>query len=344
MKPNSAQHFSVAPMLDLTDKHCRVFHRKLSQKTWLYSEMVTTGAILFGQNDQRFLGKDDSDNPVVLQLGGSVVSEMVQCAQKGEQWGYDEININVGCPSDRVQNNAIGACLMNTPEVVANCVKAMKDAVDIPVTVKCRIGIDDQDEQKSIRNMLEHLIKASVDGVIIHARKAWLQGLSPKENRHVPPLNYALVQTVKEEYPELAIAINGGIQSLEQGLEICNENKKTALDGFMIGRTAYEQPFMLTGVDEKVYGQSRFTKSREQIVHEMIPYIDSHIENGGKLIQITRHMLGLYHGLPGGRMWRRHLSQQAFKKSATSQTVLDALNIVQDEICRMQEYLESKNK
>ena len=334
---NSAAHFSVAPMLDWTDRHCRKFHRLISQHAWLYSEMVTTGAIIYGKDNQRFLGRDESDIPVVLQLGGSVPAEMAQCAKLGQEWGYSEININVGCPSDRVQNNQIGACLMASPHMVADCVKAMKDVVDIPVTVKCRIGIDEQDEERSIREMMDQLCEAQTDGVIIHARKAWLEGLSPKENRHVPPLNYDLVRAVKQEYSQMPIAINGGLTSIEQGLDVIKSAAPNTLDGFMMGRSIYEQPYLLSKVDALVYGDTHEVLTRDAIVEAMLPYIDNHLHNGGKLIQITRHMLGLFHGLPGGRMWRRYLSQEAFKSDASTQTVVQALNIVNTEIERMEQ-------
>ena len=335
--PNSAMNFSVAPMLDLTDANCRYFHRLLTKKAWLYSEMVTTGAIIYGENNARFLKRYPEDTPVILQLGGSQPEEMAQCAKIGEEWGYDEININVGCPSDRVQNNAIGACLMSTPQIVAECVQAMKAVTTIPITVKCRIGIDEQDEESSIREMLAALQAVDVDGVIIHARKAWLQGLSPKENRHVPPLNYDLVRQMKQEFPNLPIAINGGLTTIEQGLEVCHVEAGVDLDGFMMGRTIYEKPFMLTEVDSKVYGDEYIAPDRFDIIEQMIPFVETHLQSEyGKLIQVSRHMLGLFAGLPGGRMWRRFLSQEAFKKEASAETLREAAIMVKDEMARME--------
>lgn len=338
---NSAMHFSVAPMLDWTDKHCRYFHRMMTQHAWLYSEMVTTGAMIYGDNLPRFLGFNPEESPVVLQLGGSNAKELAHCAKLGQEWGYSEINLNVGCPSDRVQNNMIGACLMQHPQILADAVDAMKQAVNIPVTVKCRIGVDDQNEQEELFKLVEKLNNVGVDGLIIHARKAWLQGLSPKDNRDVPPLNYELVHAVKEQFSDLPIAINGGIKSHPDAishLKTLPAGKfDTPVDGVMLGRIIYEQPYLLNDVDEIYYGVEKSHKTREDVVNRMLPYIENHLVNGGKLIQITRHMLGLFHGLPGGRMWRRYLSQNAFKPDASSQTVVDALVMVETEIERMAE-------
>lgn len=335
---NSAMNFSVAPMLDWTDRHCRYFHRLMSKNTWLCSEMVTTGAIIYGDNLPRFLGHDESDVPVVLQLGGSDSKELAHCAKIGEEWRYSEINLNVGCPSDRVQNNMIGACLMQHPQILADAVKAMKDSVQIPVTVKCRIGVDDQNEEKVLYELVEKLQIAGVDGMQIHARKAWLQGLSPKDNRDVPPLNYELVHQVKDQFPELPIAINGGIKSHQSAMEhLHNEVYGKAVDGVMLGRVIYEQPYLLNKVDHLYYGSKASKLSRQEIVLKMLPYIENHLQQGGKLIQITRHMLGLFHGLPGGRMWRRHLSQNAFQKEAGIEVLQKALKLVDDEIIRMAE-------
>lgn len=339
---NSANQFSVAPMLDWTDRHCRYFHRQLTQGAWLYSEMVTTGALIYGNNLPRFLGFNAIENPVVLQLGGSDPQEMAKCAKLGEEWGYSEININVGCPSDRVQNNMIGACLFKHPQLVADNVAEMKQHINIPVTVKTRIGVDDHESFEGLMAFLESIQAAGVDGVILHARKAWLQGLSPKENRDVPPLNYDWVYQAKQLLPDLSIAINGGITEHAQAIQQLdndnfNDKSKSPVDGVMIGRAAYEQPYMLSEVDHLYYGAQKEIISRESVVQNMLPYIDNHLANGGKLIQVTRHMLGLFHGLPGGRMWRRYLSQNAFKKEAGTDTVLEALKIVSDEIDRMEE-------
>jgi len=337
---NSACGFSVAPMLDLTDKNCRFFHRQLSQHAWLYSEMVTTGAIIYGDNLPRFLGHNPEEAPVVLQLGGSDSKDLAKCAALAEEWGYSEINLNIGCPSDRVQNNMIGACLLGHPELVAENIAAMKAKVNIPVTVKTRIGIDDQEEYQILYDFIQGLVNEGVDGAIIHARKAWLQGLSPKENRDIPPLKYDWVHRIKSDFKDLDIAINGGISSHDQALVHFNEYENLpAVDGVMLGRTAYEQPFMLSEVDHLYYGQEQKEITRLDVLHKMYPYIETHLSNGGKLNQVTRHMLGLFFGLPGGRIWRRHLSEHAFKKEAGIEVVEQAYKMVADEIQRMEDRL-----
>lgn len=337
---NSTQHFSVAPMLDWTDRHCRVFHRKLSKHAWLYSEMVTTGAMIYGNNLERFIGfSPEEELPVVLQLGGSKPEELAQCAQIGEQWGYSEINLNVGCPSDRVQNNLIGACLMGRPQLVAEDVAAMKAAVSIPVTVKTRIGIDEQEDYEILHQFVSGLVVAGVDGLIIHARKAWLQGLSPKENREVPPLKYEWVHQLKADFPQLPISINGGLTQLAQAEEhLQSWQNLPAVDGVMLGRAIYEQPYLLAEVDQRFYNDHHPIPGRFEVVEQMLPYIENHLQQGGRLIHITRHMLGLFHGLPGGRMWRRYLSQNAHKPGADTQTVREALQIVQQEMDRFAEH------
>ena len=335
---NSANQFSVAPMMDWTDKHCRYFHRLMTKNAWLYSEMVTTGALIYGNDLPRFLGFNEQENPVVLQLGGSEPKEMATCAKLGAEYGYDEININVGCPSDRVQNNMIGACLMGHPKRVAENVSAIKQVVDVPVTVKSRIGIDHQENYSVLHEFVSGLVDAGVDGVIIHARKAWLEGLSPKENRDIPPLRYDWVHQIKADFPKLAISINGGIKShKDAALHLTEYQDLPAVDGVMLGRSAYEQPFLLSEVDQLYYQDSSLMITRDQVVDQMLPYIDQHLIGGGKLIQVTRHMLGLFHGLPGGRMWRRHLSQNAFKKTAGVEVVLQAHEMVKNEIQRMHE-------
>lgn len=340
---SSASQFSVAPMLDWTDRHCRVFHRQLSKHAWLYSEMVTTGAIIYGNNLERFLGHSEMDSPVVLQLGGSNPEELAHCARLGEEWGYSEINLNVGCPSDRVQNNMIGACLMAHPNIVADAVSAMKAAVkEIPVTVKSRIGIDEQEDFDTLVEFVSAIQAAGVDGVIIHARKAWLQGLSPKENRDVPPLKYDWVRQIKALFPELEIAINGGIQTPEAGLnflEILKDDEQSlpAVDGVMLGRAVYEKPYLLTEVDALYYDDASPVKSREAILESMYPYIENHLTQGGKLNQVSRHMLGLFAGLPGGRMWRRYISENAFKAGAGIDVLQEAYQRVASEIQRMEE-------
>lgn len=340
---SSASQFSVAPMLDWTDRHCRVFHRHLTKHAWLYSEMVTTGAIIYGNNLERFLGHSEVDSPVVLQLGGSNPEELAHCAKLGEEWGYSEINLNVGCPSDRVQNNMIGACLMAHPKIVAEAVSAMKAAVkEIPVTVKSRIGIDEQEDFETLVEFVSAIQEAGVDGVIIHARKAWLQGLSPKENRDVPPLKYDWVRRIKALFPELEIAINGGVQSPETGLEFLesvqvDDQSLPAVDGVMIGRSVYEKPYLLTEVDALYYDDASPVKSREAVLESMYPYIENHLMQGGKLNQVSRHMLGLFAGLPGGRMWRRYISENAFKTGAGIEVLQEAYQRVANEIQRMEE-------
>ncbi|WP_245534986.1 tRNA dihydrouridine(20/20a) synthase DusA [Thiomicrospira cyclica] len=335
---NSANGFSVAPMLDWTDRHCRYFHRLMTQQAWLYSEMVTTGAMIYGNNLPRFIGRDPADKPVVLQLGGSKPDELAQCAKLGEEWGYNEINLNVGCPSDRVQNNLIGACLMAHPALVADGVAAMKDAVTIPVTVKCRIGIDDQEDYQTLAAFIAGLVAAGVDGVIIHARKAWLQGLSPKENRDVPPLNYTWVHQIKADFPQLAISINGGLKTLADAQShLCECDGLVGVDGVMMGRAIYENPYLLADVDGEFYADQRPALSRGDVLMAIYPYIEQHLQNGGRLNHITRHMMGLFHGCPGGRLWRRSLSEQACLPNAGIEVLQQAYQRVQIETERMAE-------
>ena len=335
---NSATGFSVAPMLDWTDKHCRYFHRQLTNQAWLYSEMVTTGAIIYGNNLPRFLGHNDEESPVVLQLGGSKPDELIKCAKLGEEWGYDEINLNVGCPSDRVQNNMIGACLMGHPQIVAEDVAAMKSVVNIPVTVKSRIGINQQEDFEVLVEFVEGIVNAGVDGLILHARNAWLDGLSPKQNRDIPPLKYDWVRQIKQRFPELSISINGGIKTLEHSLEFMQPEKTLpAVDGVMLGRAAYENPYILSQVDSLFYRSNTPQVSRQSVLENMYPYIESHLSKGGKLNQVSRHMLGLYFGMPGGRIWRRYISENAFKTGAGIEVLQVANQLVQAEIKRMDE-------
>ncbi|AWL12503.1 tRNA-dihydrouridine(20/20a) synthase [Saliniradius amylolyticus] len=289
-------------MLDWTDRHYRFFMRGLTRHAMLYTEMVTTGAILFGKGD--YLAFDEQEHPVALQLGGSDPEQMAECAAIAEQRGYDEVNINVGCPSDRVKNGRFGACLMAEPELVARCVAAMKAQVSIPVTVKCRIGIDDMDEQAALNQFVEVVANAGCTHFTVHARKAWLQGLSPKENREVPPLNYERVYQLKRDFSELHIALNGGVKSLDDA-----ERHLECLDGVMIGREAYANPFLFSQVDERFFQQPARVLDREAMARRMIPYIEHQITQGAKPWHIARHMLGLFQGQPGGRIWRRYLSE-----------------------------------
>lgn len=316
---------SIAPMMDYTDRHDRYFLRLISKHLLLYTEMVTCQALIHG-DAQRFLRFDESEHPVALQLGGSDPKDLAICSQMVEQAGYDEVNLNVGCPSDRVKSGQFGACLMAEPEHVAECVSAMQSKVSIPVTVKCRIGIDDQNEFTELPLFIETLVDAGCDTFIIHARKAWLQGLSPKENRDVPPLNYDLVYEMKKKFPQLNIIINGGIHNLDEA-----KNHLQIVDGVMIGRAAYHNPYMLAEADNVLYGDEKNIPSRHQILSEFLPYIDAQINEGIKLTQISRHILGLFQGLPGARLFRRHISENANKPGADSQVIKDAAKFVQQD-------------
>ncbi|MDZ7871447.1 MAG: tRNA dihydrouridine(20/20a) synthase DusA [Rheinheimera sp.] len=310
--------FSVAPMLDWTDKHCRYFHRKLSHHAVLYTEMVTTGAILFGQGD--YLSFNEEEHPVVVQLGGSDPEAMAKSALLCQQRGYDAININVGCPSDRVQNGMFGACLMAQPEQVAACVSAMRAVVDIPVTVKTRIGIDDSDDMQFLTDFVGIVSESGCSQFIIHARKAWLQGLSPKENREVPPLNYPRVYQLKQQFPDLDIAVNGGVKTVEECLAHLQY-----LDGVMVGREAYTNPLLLAQIDHALYGDPRAVPTPHQLVREMLPYIELQMQQGARFWHIARHMLGIFQGVPGARLWRRHLSETGHLPTSGPEVMLAAL-------------------
>ena len=315
----SPHRFSVAPMMDWTDRHCRVLHRTLSRRARLYTEMVTTGAIIFGPRD-RLLGFDAVEHPVALQLGGSEPGALAKCAAVGADYGYDEINLNCGCPSDRVQNGAFGACLMREPQLVGDCVAAMKAAVKIPVTVKCRIGVDDQEPREALWNMARAVVEAGADALVVHARKAWLQGLSPKENRDVPPLDYPLVHELKRDFPQTPIAINGGFATLE-----AVRAELEHVDGVMMGRAAYHDPGLLLRVDGELFGQAPPVASQFEAVEAYEAYIAARLAQGVRLADMTRHMLGLFAGMPGARLWRRHLATEAVKKGAGLEVVRDAL-------------------
>ncbi|PMR78494.1 tRNA dihydrouridine(20/20a) synthase DusA [Halomonas urumqiensis] len=322
-RPELDRTFSVAPMMDWTTRDFRAFARTLSHQALLYTEMVTTGAILHGTPRERFLGFDEVEHPLALQLGGSDPVELAECAVIAEAWGFDEVNLNVGCPSDRVQNNLIGACLMAHPEKVAAGVRAMRDAVSIPVTVKCRIGIDDQDEDADLTRFIAQVADAGCEVFIVHARKAWLQGLSPKENRDIPPLNYPRVHRLKQSRPELHIGINGGIKSLEA----CRSQLQH-VDSVMVGREAYQNPWLLAGVDEALFGTPGPASSRHAAARAFRPYIARRLEEGAKLNHITRHLLGLFQGQPGGRRFRRHLSENGHLDGACLRVFDDALSLV----------------
>jgi tRNA-dihydrouridine synthase A len=307
--------FSVAPMMDWTDRHCRAFHRTLTARARLYTEMVTTGAALHGDR-YRLLGFDAIEHPVALQLGGSDPHDLAQCARIAQDWGYDEVNLNVGCPSDRVQNGRFGACLMKEPQLVAECLAAMRAAVTIPVTVKSRIGIDDQDPQQSLSSFVETVSQAGVTVFIVHARKAWLKGLSPKENREVPPLDYDLVYRLKAARPELTIVLNGGLASLEAACA----GRKT-LDGVMLGRAAYQDPWVLARVDSQIFGGSDPAATPDDAIDAYRPYLAARLQEGVPLHAMTRHMLGLFNGRPGARLWRRTLSEKGVLRGAGLEVV-----------------------
>ena len=291
--------------MDGTDRHCRFFHRLMTKRARLYTEMITAEAALHGDRDY-LLGFDDSEHPVALQLGGSEPEKLAEAARIGEAYGYDEINLNVGCPSDRVQSGAFGACLMKTPALVADCVAAMGEAVDVPVTVKCRIGVDDQDPEESLFALVDAVARAGCGVFIVHARKAWLQGLSPKENRTIPPLDYDLVRRLKRERPGLVIVLNGGIETLAQTATLLPD-----FDGVMLGRAAYGAPYLLSAVDAALFGDNAPPVSREAVVRRMSDYLKTQFEKGVRPHAVARHMLGLYHGAPGARRWRRFLSENA---------------------------------
>ncbi len=310
---------SVAPMLDWTDRHCRYFLRLLSRHTLLYTEMVTTGAIIHG-DVERHLHFDAAEHPVALQLGGSVPQELAYCAKIAEEYGYDEVNLNVGCPSDRVQSGMFGACLMAKPQLVADCIKAMLDATSISVTVKHRIGIDEMDSYAQLCDFVGAVAENGCSCFIIHARKAWLQGLSPKENRDKPPLHYETVYRIKQDFPDLEIVINGGIMTLDEAGEHLQQ-----VDGVMIGRAIYHDPWMLAGADRGIFGEQNPLSTRLDVIEQIIPYIESELAGGTRLHHITRHMIGLFNGEPGARRWRRYLSENACKKDADVRVLLQAV-------------------
>jgi tRNA-dihydrouridine synthase A len=319
-----AHRLSVAPMLDWTDRDCRYFLRLISKNTLLYTEMVTTGALIHGDRD-RFLGHNMDEVPVALQLGGSDPKALALCAKYGEEAGYSEINLNVGCPSDRVQSGSFGACLMAEPNVVAAGVAAMIEAVSIPVTVKTRLGIDKLDSYQFVSDFVGTVAEAGCELFVMHARKAWLAGLSPKENRDIPPLEYERVYQLKRDFPGLHIDINGGIKTLEQAQEHLN-----FVDGVMIGREAYHNPYILAQADQLLFDDDRPVRTRHQIIEDMLPYIEQRMTEGRPLKSITRHLLGLFQGQTGAKAWRRHLSENVHLKGADLTVLTDALALVPD--------------
>ncbi|ALG69592.1 tRNA-dihydrouridine synthase A [Azospirillum thiophilum] len=312
---------SVAPMMDWTDRHCRYFHRLLSRSTLLYTEMVTTGAVLHGDRE-RLLGFDATEHPVALQLGGSDPADLAACARIAEEWGYGEVNLNVGCPSDRVQSGRFGACLMAEPDLVARLVGAMREAVSIPVTVKSRIAIDEMEEWPTLDHFIRTVSAAGCTHFIVHARKAWLKGLSPKENRDIPPLRYDLVHRLKAEHPHLSIAVNGGIRTLDEAAE-----HLATLDSVMIGRAAYETPYILADADRRLMG-GEAGPDRHAVIGAMLSYIEARMALGTPLSSITRHMLGLFQGLPGVRAYRRHIAENAHRPGAGPEVLERAASLV----------------
>lgn len=323
------RRFSVAPMMDWTDRRCRLFHRSLTARALLYTEMVTTGAVRFGPRE-RLLGFYPQEQPVAVQLGGSEPDELAEAARICEGFGYAEINLNVGCPSDRVQDGRFGACLMTEPERVGACVAAMKTAVSVPVTVKCRIGVDDQDPEEALDALADAVVAAGCDGLVVHARKAWLKGLSPKENREVPPLDYGRVFRLKARLPHVPVSINGGVSSLDEALGLLAPLDGVALDGVMIGRAAYQNPELLLAVDALVFGEARPHASAREAVESLFPAIEAHLSNGGRLSNFTRHMLGLFPGRPGARLYRRLLSTEAPREGAGLDVLTRALDLIED--------------
>ena len=314
--------FAVAPMIDWTDTACRYLHRQLTSRALLYTEMVVADAVIHGNRD-RLLAFDASQHPVALQLGGSDPSKLAEAVKIAADYGYDEINLNVGCPSDRVQSGTFGACLMRTPEVVADCITAMKTVSRVPVTVKCRIGVDDQDPGSVLPDFLARMVGAGADAIWIHARKAWLQGLSPKENRDIPPLDYDLVHAMKRENPDVFLGINGGIDSLEQAAK-----HLAVMDGVMLGRASYHNATLLTGVDSVIYRLPEQAPDWTAVRDAMMAYAEGHIASGGRLIHVTRHMVGLFQGFAGARRFRQILSTDATRPGAGPEVIASAFAVV----------------
>jgi len=320
----AARKFSVAPMMEWTDRHCRFFHRLLTRRALLYTEMLTTGAVLHGDR-VRLLRHDAAEHPLALQLGGADPAALAACARIGADCGFDEINLNVGCPSDRVQDGRFGACLMAEPELVGECVAAMKVAVAIPVTVKCRIGIDEQDPEAALEDFVRAVEQAGADALIVHARKAWLKGLSPKENREIPPLDYARVYRLKVAHPRLPVVLNGGIANVEDALL-----HLARVDGVMMGRAAYQEPWRLLAVDPLVFGQAAPFASAKEAAVALVPHIQRELAHGARLHAVTRHLHGLFRAVPGARAFRRQLAGAAGNPTAGADVLIKALELVAD--------------
>ena len=335
-RPAGLHRFCVAPMMDWTDKHCRYFMRLLSREAFLYTEMVTTGALIHGDTD-RYLRYNEAEHPVALQLGGSDPKELAHCTRLAAAYAYDEVNLNVGCPSDRVQNNRIGACLMADPLLVRDCVTAMREVADIPVSVKTRIGIDDMDSDQALIDFIGSVAESGCDVFILHARIALLDGLSPKQNREVPPLKPERVFLIKSLFPQLEIIINGGINSLEQARQLLQK-----VDGVMLGREAYQRPWLLADVDSELYGSSYHPGSRQAVIAALLPYIKEEMARGTRLQHITRHLLGLFQGQPGGRRYRRHLSENAYRQDADIDVLEQAAALVNERAAAAQDQRREK--
>lgn len=329
------RRLSIAPMMDWTDRHCRAFHRALTAKALLYTEMVTAPAVLHGDR-QRLLGFDALEHPVALQLGGSDPAQLAEAARIGAAFGYDEINLNVGCPSDRVQSGRFGACLMREPELVADCMAAIKEAVAVPATVKCRIGVDDQDPQVSLFATVDACAAVGIEVFIIHARMAWLKGLSPKENRDVPPLDYGLVRRLKRERPHLSVSINGGIASLDEAEAHLDGRDGVQLDGVMLGRAAYHEPAILGQADRRLFGAATPDVGAFEAIDRYGPYLAARLDEGVHLAAMTRHMLGLMHGRPGARAFRRILTVEANAPGAGLEVVDRAVAAVREAEARLE--------
>ncbi len=335
----AAHRLSVAPMMDWTDRHCRAFHRSLTRRAMLYTEMVTADAVIHGDR-ARLLGHDPEVGPVALQLGGSDPQKLAEAAQAALPFGYDEINLNVGCPSDRVQSGRFGACLMREPALVADCMRAMAGAVPVPVTVKCRIGVDDQIPEQALFALVEACADAGVDHFIVHARMAWLKGLSPRENRDIPPLDYDLVRRLKRERPELTVVLNGGVASVEAARDLLEPQDGVGLDGVMLGRTAYHEPAGLGRVDPLIFGEGA-ARSVEAALVDYRPYMAARLDEGVPLPAMARHMLGLMHGRPGARTWRRILTVDSIQPGAGLEVLDRALDAVHEAEARAAARLES---
>ena len=314
--------FCIAPMMEWTDRHCRFFHRLLTRRARIYTEMITTGAVLHGPR-ARLMAYDVAEHPLALQLGGCDPRQLAECARIAEAFGYDEVNLNIGCPSDRVQEGRFGACLMAEPALVGDCVAAMAAVVKLPITVKCRIGIDDQDPEEALEALACAVERAGVAALIVHARKAWLDGLSPRENRNVPPLDYARVYRLKAAHPNLSVMLNGGITTVDQALDHLR-----CVDGVMMGRAAYQEPWRLLAVDPVLFGERARFASARAAAEALLPYIERELARGTRLHAVTRHVLGLFRGMPGARAFRRHLATEAVKPAADAATFRAALAFI----------------